>query len=333
MKICYIAPQNTGVTYHRLQIPINKLSEHKEFDCYSINGFTKDNLPTQFDVIIFNRLFVQGEPYLEMAKDKGVKIILDLDDDIELPEWHIGYDTIGQPLVKERIIKHIEFADVVWCASEYLANKVKRWNKNSVYIPNAIDFRQPQFIIDKVKNEIPTVGYVGMANHHLDVQLLTNGFAKMLNEKNFNVMVAGYDKAQKDYWEMILAPFNTFGRLAESRLKVVEKTDFLNYGFVYNHIDIALAPLVNNEFNRCKSSLKILEAAAFKIPIIVSNVEPYKEFINIGLALTTHDNWDGQIQRLIKNKKVRETLGENLHEYVKENYNIQKINKLRIQTL
>ena len=39
--------------------------------------------------------------------------------------------------------------------------------------------------------------------------------------------------------------------------------------------DIALAPLVDNPFNRCKSAVKVYEAWASGIPIITSPVGPY----------------------------------------------------------
>src|SRR6202040_2211951 len=43
--------------------------------------------------------------------------------------------------------------------------------------------------------------------------------------------------------------------------------------------DILLAPLEENPFNRCKSSIKMLEGAAIGAPVLVSPVKPYIDFI------------------------------------------------------
>jgi GT2 family glycosyltransferase/glycosyltransferase involved in cell wall biosynthesis len=42
-------------------------------------------------------------------------------------------------------------------------------------------------------------------------------------------------------------------------------------------LDVLLAPLVDNGFNRCKSNLKLLDAAALGIPAVASSVTPYTE--------------------------------------------------------
>ena len=43
----------------------------------------------------------------------------------------------------------------------------------------------------------------------------------------------------------------------------------------YNHVDILLAPLIENHFNSVKSNLKFVEAGFAKIPIIATNFGPY----------------------------------------------------------
>jgi GT2 family glycosyltransferase/glycosyltransferase involved in cell wall biosynthesis len=42
------------------------------------------------------------------------------------------------------------------------------------------------------------------------------------------------------------------------------------------HADIAVAPLLDTEFNRCKSPLKLLEYATLELPVVASNLIPYQ---------------------------------------------------------
>ena len=331
-KICYIEPSKSGVSYHRLEVPFAKLSENKEFEYFSLNGFSNENLPTEFDIIVLNRLSQQAEPYLEMAKEKGVKIILDLDDDIELPSWHMGYEHLTEPIVRQRIIDTIKIADVVWCASEYLANKVSEYNDNVIVVPNAIDFNQPQFKPQKIHNKRKIIGYIGAANHHQDLSLLQPNLSKLLNQKNYELLYSGVDDEKSMYWQFVFNVFSSNNNLPYDQLHAIKHKNAYNYAFNYNLIDIALAPLEDNEFNRCKSSLKILEAGAFGVPIICSNVEPYKDFIKKCLVIQL-GKLDKQINDLLKNPKKIEIMGKNLQKYVKENYNIETINKLRYDSI
>ena len=75
--------------------------------------------------------------------------------------------------------------------------------------------------------------------------------------------------------------------------------------------DIAVAPVINNAFGNCKSDLKIKEYAAVRVPVVASNVVPYKEAVDDGagiLLAETHKEWYNNIKRLINNQKERDSL-------------------------
>lgn len=118
----------------------------------------------------------------------------------------------------------------------------------------------------------------------------------------------------------------------------------LLYGTMYNESDVVLAPLKNNNtFNSVKSQLKIVEAGAHHCPIICSNYGPYtiddiegkldgkqKGFL---VDENTDDSmkWYECMKFYVENPDKIIEHGENLYEYVKENYNIDKINKNRAE--
>lgn len=331
----------TGVDYHRLEIPFNKLNEtYKDLEITGMNGFTFENNPTKFDVIVLNRCSRQAEPYIKMAKDAGVKIILDLDDWIELPTYSTNHDGINTPIVESQIKWTIEQADAIWCVSDKLMYSIMEFNPFWRYaipkvIPNAIDFNQPQFNIQRRKQEKYTIGYVAGSSHHKDIDLLYRPLSNLLTQSNYNLLVAGYSTQPEaqTYWNYVTGVFTTGGNLEPNRFKKIEYINPYNYALSYNLCDLVLAPLSNDLFNRCKSSIKVLEAGAFNLPIICSNIEPYKEFISQGLVYSSSGNWDGRIKDLIKNPKKGIKIGESLGEYVRDNYNIEKINKLRYESI
>jgi len=333
VKIIYINEKESGIGYHRLQVPFaNMDKDYNDLDIKGTNGFTLEFHPRQFDIVVLNRMFRQDENYLLKAKQTGCKIILDIDDWIQLPNYHYK-DGIKDTIVENRILEAISYADVIWTASEYLKECLKDYHSNIIYIPNAIDFKQPQFIPNKQKQNKYTIGWIGANNHHLDLKKMVEPFNNLLKNKHHKLLLGGYNDTSKEYYELIESYFTSnFTRPIDQYMRV-EWMDIKNYALMYNLMDCAIAPLCNDKFSLCKSNLKVLEAGAFSLPIICSNVEPYKEFIDQGLVLTPKGDWDGVMKSLISNPKKGIELGTKLNKYVTEHYNIKKINQIRYDSI
>ena len=106
------------------------------------------------------------------------------------------------------------------------------------------------------------------------------------------------------------------------------------YATLYNEIDVALVPLVENNFNSFKSQIKIIEAGWFKKAAIVSNVMPYTIDCNKNNSILIspskrNEGWGVAMKSLILNENKRLDLAESLHETVKDKYNMNTVNKVR----
>jgi len=335
VKLCFINELQSGVGYHRLQIPFGNLNQtHKDLEITGTNGFTKDLHPKNFDIIVLNRHYKHDEDYLKKAKDHKVKIILDLDDWIELPSWHSGSKDIRQSIIKKIILDSIDYADVIWTASPVLQDEIQKLTDTEVIcIENGIDFTQPQFQLQRKKQDKYTIGWIGAANHHKDIEKLNVPFSKLLKNKNHKLLLGGYTEESKDYWSYIEQIFTTdFTRKPDQYIRV-ESLDVRNYAIMYNLLYCALAPLINDTYSTCKSSLKVLEAGAFNLPIIVSNSIVYDDFIDKDLVIVSEGNWDGKMRELISNPSKGVKLGKQLGEYVRQEYDINKLNKLRYDSI
>lgn len=340
INIAAVISQKNGVALHRIEIPMGNLAGREDVHVCVCNGFTEDHRPEQYDFILINRVSNQERDYITEAKQAGVKIILDLDDWVYLPEYNANHNGFYTPEIEERVEKYIQMADVIWCASEYLMYQIVNRFDIPVdkihYIPNAIDFTQPQFTPLAQPKERYTVGWIGGGGHQLDIEKLGKPLEKLLTQKNYNILMGGASKVDfntEKYWSYIKFVLTSKGQLPNSNFKIIEALDSYNYARMYNFCDVMLAPLCNDMFSKCKSSIKVLEAAAFSLPIICSNEEPYKEFIREGVVYSSDGNWDGRIKYLIKNPKAGVKMGQRLNEYVRENFNIDKINELRYNTI
>ena len=74
--------------------------------------------------------------------------------------------------------------------------------------------------------------------------------------------------------------------------------------------DVGLAPLADNEFNRCKAPTKFVEYTSCDIPTIASNVLVYNRVINNsnGLLAKNETEWHDSLQALVNHAEMSEPL-------------------------
>ena len=118
----------------------------------------------------------------------------------------------------------------------------------------------------------------------------------------------------------------------------------LTYGTMYNEADVVLTPLKNNNlFNQVKSQLKVVEAGAHHCPIICSNYGPYtiddiegkidgkqKGFL-VDESVDSQYKWLEHMKFYLDNPDKIKEHGENMFEYVRDNYEINIVNQKRVE--
>jgi glycosyltransferase involved in cell wall biosynthesis len=104
----------------------------------------------------------------------------------------------------------------------------------------------------------------------------------------------------------------------------------------YNFVDVALAPLKETTFNKCKSELKIIEAAAMGKALIASDVYPYNEILRHGEnALVVKESrkrdWYKAIKTLTNDADMRQSLAANLKNDIAKQFDIDYWGKVRFE--
>ena len=86
------------------------------------------------------------------------------------------------------------------------------------------------------------------------------------------LFTAGITKSRETWYEPL-------------RIPNADYPEFVNwFRQVAREMDFAVAPLTATDFNRAKSSLKLLEYTAAGLPVIASDVSPYREEIEDGVS-------------------------------------------------
>lgn len=305
-KLKIDAKPHSGCDYHRIVMPFNN-----------------NNIQPKKDVVVFNRIHSKGAEYVLSLKRQGVKIVVDLDDFYQLnPEHYLAslYESNTHA-----IVAMVKLADVVIVTTEYLAYKIRHLNRNVVVIRNALPFDSGQFTLSNDRSSGTPVVWAGGASHEPDLRLVSNTFDDEL------LTIAGYEASQSitgQEWIKIRR------NLPNAKYKADVK-DLDNYMSVYESHAIAIAPLVDNDFNNCKSNLKVLEAGAKGIPIVCSKVLPYFNPVDARAVAYAENKaeWHYEIVKLLRNPNYREDRGLFLAEHVRTHYNLADANELRRQVI
>ena len=323
----------SGCDYHRIFLPYSYLG----VDFPSLNGKKFEELVADTKVLVFNRTPKQSLlPFLHYKKIYGYKILVDLDDYWELyPNHELGKVWKEQKMA-EQILFALKNADAVTVTTSLLADKVLQYNKNVHVIPNGLPFGDGQFNEDKNKSEKLRFMYAGGSSHLHDLKELSIPFQKVNNNPTFKDCVftlAGIPEKPDNNWIRIENTFSLNKKL-KNYTKIYAK-HLEDYMDVYRDGDVCLIPLEANSFNARKSNLKIIEAGCKYNAVICSEVSPYSDEPNkdsIMYAQNARD-WYDAIKYCKDNPWMAKEKGQQLGEYVREKYDLRKINEHRLQLL
>jgi glycosyltransferase involved in cell wall biosynthesis len=258
--------------------------------------------------------------------------------------------------IAELIIENIEAADYITTPNKVLALIIKKYNDKVLYLPNVPDTNQPMFEREVVESDRLRFGWIGGVFHKPDIEPLYRSFTKMWGDKEikdkFQLCVGGfnpnheYKEIEKiftnnykalDYdYSSYLKQFtpmiaHTMNNQSYKRLWAKGADEYVS---MYNELDVALVPLKDNDFNRCKSELKIVEAAAMGKCVIANNTYPYNLTLNQFNSILIghkkqHQDWYYAMRDCILNPNMVSDLSAQLELDIKELFDINKINKER----
>lgn len=325
MNILGLSSKTSGCGYHRVLLPLGFM---EGITGYVTNLVTDDKIEG-WDILLYNRMCAYQTQWAATRDLFKFKIVMDLDDYWKLPPSHINSQHYENHA--EVIENNIREADLVTVTNQALADKVRPLNSNVVILPNALPFGRNQFIEDRRESDRVRIFWAGGATHESDIAMLRGPFQKLkAHSSKIQMVLGGFtdtDLMSRVIWNRMFSSFTLGGTLPYMK---IHGTGPNNYMQMYEHADIMVIPLEESEWHACKSNLKILEAAAKRIPVIVSNVAPYNQDADIPvLWVNSQKDWFEHLNFLINNPKERIELGNKLYEYCKEKYSIERINKDR----
>ena len=267
------------------------------------------------DVIWSNMILTEEEilKMLDLREWSGAKWIVDIDDNM----YSVSSDNPGKNssiLLKDRIELCLSLADGVTTTVPSLKKLYKDLNPNIHVMPNFVD---PKWFKPgkKKKNETIRIGWRGAYGHRSDITLARPALEALA--KNYDIQLVTYGvKPPFDSEHHEWSPL--FGNDTQKTKDFPDKLKALN-------LDIAIVPLVDSDYNRCKSNLAIQEFSALKIPIVASPV--LNQDNHPILYAKDNHSWYNQLEKLIKDEKLRKSQAKRQLEHMKNIYDGEKIVK------
>lgn len=361
--------------------------------------FNNINYLSQFDIIHFHRQMGDYARFPELSRqlrEKGVILIMDLDDYWEPATTHPLYEVVKNDNLSEKILNNIKHVDCVTTTTDIFKKYILKYNPYVHVIPNALDMNHKMWKSEVQENKSGKcrISWIGGSSHLHDLLLMKESLAK-LNlsqdlENKYQFVLCGFDirgtiteirpdgstnvrviQPHESVWNKFEEIFTSNYSLIKNKeyveyLKRIKKEDFpgfemenyirrwtlplTQYGRHYDYCDVCLAPLEETEmvkdskgtisrrvhvFNEVKSELKIIEAGMKKKALIAQDFGIYKKLLKDGeTGLLVSDNkkgWYKAMRELILNPELREKLANNLHEYVKDKYELKSVTGQRVE--
>jgi glycosyltransferase involved in cell wall biosynthesis len=310
-----------GCAYIRLLLPLQHHANAGDLIVTAGETYAKA------DVILVDRTWFPGispaaaAELVKRARKDGARIIYSIDDDLldlaptQFNRW---------PFTAEELMAVRYFAreaDGIIVTTELLKMRLARLNENIYVVPNALD--EQLWRATPAADGTPArsskrkvIGYMGTQTHDADLMMILQALRATLrkyqDQVELQVIGAVADRAV----------FDAFAGLPVRTLDVGGNVEYPAFArWMVNNVkwDLAIAPLEDDVFTRCKSDIKFLDYSAVGIPGIYSNGPVYGKTVRhleTGyLADNNPDSWLDAFELLLNDDQLRQQIAERAQNY------------------
>lgn len=266
------------------------------------------------DVAVLQRPLTDWMPAcIPMLQARGVKVVVEIDDDFEsISPRNVSWHNVQPPRVtdgpKRRIEQerrnylHLrracELADLVVVSTPALAEVYGRHGRVAIvpnYIPEVYLWMYP------APHDGVRIGWSGSTDTHPDDLQVTRGAVqRAMRATGAQFHVVGSGKGVQRALNLGAPP-------SASGWQRLDR-----YPQMMAEVDVGIVPLQASRFNEAKSWLKGLEFAALGVPFVATPTGPYLDLLlrGAGMVADTPKDWEHMLRRLVRNVDERVELAE-----------------------
>jgi len=266
---------------------------------------------------------LQFVKWLRQVADKNnFRLIYEIDDICfheDIPDYNKYKTAFTDPAIRQSAQEMMEICDEITVTCPFMQDyyKSKTNNKNVTVIPNFMpkfwlggksNINRTMESYDKNKRK-PRILYAG-SGAHFDVENRTkfrddfehvNDVIRRTADKYQWVFIGAHPLPLRDLIQNGKVEFHPWKRLYE-----------YGQGLYDLNVNLIVAPLQDNTFNRAKSDLKYIEACALGLPIVCQDICTYE---NAPIRFKTGDEMIDQINNTLKDRSRYKSLCKKASQY------------------
>jgi len=357
-KVFFWMGAHDGCAWYRGMMPGYYADTLKDVGGFATTGSIDPQIEIEkCNIVVLQRRFLGPDmKRIEKIRASGKKIVVDMDDNLlNIPPNNPAHRIYTGKLRKD-VEKQLREADLITVSTEFLGEQLKKYNKKIAVFPNCVDidadwvdknsfgvemWHKSGICRTEAKGRKIRIGWTGSNTHEEDLRAINSVMLDLVSEReDVEILyMGGYPGAILEplIKEKLITrgldgkyhiPVEKIGK--EKRIWLVNGIHISEYyaKLLSLGMHIGVAPLVDNNFNRCKSNVKFLEYTMAGIPTIASNVLPYSGTIKNGkngiiVKSNRYRQWRRAIEDLVDDEKKRVQLWENARMTVEHRFNIK----------
>lgn len=294
----------------RLATPLRALAFRggRELRLRSLHEVTQAELAWA-DVLVLQRpTSARAWKLLQRMQSGGGRVVVEIDDLLTRVDPRLDHAAVLQD--QSLCLQHcLQAADRVSVSTEILGRALGPGLRQWQVVPNCA---WPGVVEDVVLPPAATVlalrpatvALVFAASDHLDLSPVVAALRKLLAERPAGMRLIGVGRAG-DALQAAQLPFEA--------MPAMPRAEFVAW---LRRLPAALAvmPLLDTEFNACKSAVKYFDCAVAGVPVLCSDVSPYREVIEDGLTgglvANTDAAWTAVLRRALSDAAWRQRMAQ-----------------------
>jgi len=308
---------------------INTFTEHTAhvFSHAEAMGTAHDGMMMQADVMVFHKAHPQNFYAARKARDMGKIIVYDSDDHDE-DTFNEHYAMFYAAGMQDNLDWFRENAHGFTVGSGPLSTLYE----NACVLPNGFDVNRAQWrpncqpYYTNSGGVYRKIAWGGGSTHARDFEMFLKlgALEELMSRHRLDVYIYGLlsspSTVQSGKGKIVFAPKDRSG---------------IEYYIrnLYSDACFLFAPLIQDNFNGYRSTLKLVEAGVAGKTIVASRVASYEEYAERGtvrVVNNTKGEWVEAMETLLLDDDLRHDMAKRNHEYVSSEFTAEEITKKRI---
>lgn len=301
MRAFFWAAGDDGGAFYRQTLPATGL----QWRGHQVAASRRLSLPAMAgaDAVIGSRIATpEATEAWRKLRAAGIPLILDLDDDyFAIDETNArAYQEWDRDGIKSRLQANMAAADLVTVVSEGLAERMREWTTTPVrVVPNLL----PAQYLGAPRDYRPTpvtVGWAGSSSTLHELPIIARALNKLSAlGRDIRIKLVGCTLEEA-------ARMGVYGSRVSATGWIPDVPSYLKACMAF---DIWVAPYRDTPFNLAKYPTKALEAAFLGIPLLASDIRPYRDWVSVhgsecGVQLVGADHQWGRYLKALTDPDV-----------------------------